>query len=237
MLLITTDPLVGYLALSTKSYGNAEASHEAIQCNLTARKGTVESPYSRYLYTTCSTWTSKHLKAYAKPYCDNHSLLIPHSSGYQLIKLVPYMIPDHDVTMTLSALRAKLTFRLASLNVPAHQDGHCDFNLLPRPAQLNVRADALASEALEELRAAGQPTEFYPSPEYRAYLRDGIGHITSCEKKDAQERILKVRNQSVPPIAQRLDRTHTRLHQLDCISSSNLCNHESGPHICYKIQP
>jgi hypothetical protein len=147
------------------------------------------------------------------------------------------MNPDHDVIMTLSALRTKPTFRLVSLHVRAHQDGHCDFNLLLRPAQLNVLADALASEALEELRAAGQPTEFYPLPAYRAYLRDGIGHITSCEKKDAQGRILRVRNQSVPPTRQRLDRTHTRLHQLDCISSSNLCNHESGPHICYRIQP
>jgi hypothetical protein len=85
--------------------------------------------------------------------------------------------------MTLSALQTKLTIRLASLHVRAHQDGHCDFNLLPRPAQLNVLADALASEALEELRAADQPTEFYPLPACRAYLRDGIGHITSCEKR------------------------------------------------------
>jgi hypothetical protein len=85
--------------------------------------------------------------------------------------------------MTLSALPTKLTFRLASLHVRAHQDGHCDFNLLPRPAQLNVLADALASEALEELRAAGQPTEVYPLPACSAYLRDGMGHITSCEKR------------------------------------------------------
>jgi hypothetical protein len=85
----------------------------------------------------------------------------------------------HDI----SALRTKLTFRLASLHVRAHQDGTIAFKLLPRPAQLNVLADALASEALEELRAAGQPTEFYPLPACRAYLRDGIGHITSCEKR------------------------------------------------------
>jgi hypothetical protein len=95
------------------------------------------------------------------------------------------MNPDHDVIMSLSALRTKLQFRLASLHVRAHQDGHSDFNLLPRPAQLNVPADELASEALEELRAAGQPTEFYPLPACRASLRDGIGigHITSCEKR------------------------------------------------------
>jgi hypothetical protein len=68
------------------------------------------------------------------------------------------MNPDHDVIMTLIAFRTKLKFRLALLHVRAHQDRHCDFNLLPRPAQLNVFADELASEALEELRAADQPT-------------------------------------------------------------------------------
>jgi hypothetical protein len=83
--------------------------------------------------------------------------------------------------MTLSALRTKPQFRLASLHVRAHQDGHCEFNLLPRVAQLNVLADELASEVLADLRAADQPTEFYPSA-CRVYLRDGAGQITSCEK-------------------------------------------------------
>jgi hypothetical protein len=95
---------------------------------------------------------------------------IPHS-GYLLI------------IMTLSALLTKLKVRLVSLHVRAHRDGLCDFNLLPRPAQLNVLADELAPEALEELRTTGQPTAFYPLPACRAYLCDGIGHITSCEKR------------------------------------------------------
>jgi hypothetical protein len=83
--------------------------------------------------------------------------------------------------MTLSALRTKPPFRLASLHVRAHQDGHCEFNLLPRLVQLNGLADELASEVLADLRAADQPTEFYPLIACRVYLRDGTGHITSCE--------------------------------------------------------
>jgi hypothetical protein len=94
-----------------------------------------------------------------------------------------YTNPDHDVIMTLSALRTKLPFQLASIHVRAHHDGHCEFNLLPRPAQLNVLADELASEVLADLRAADQPTEFYPLTACRVYLRDGTGHITSCEKR------------------------------------------------------
>jgi hypothetical protein len=85
--------------------------------------------------------------------------------------------------MILSALRTKPPFRLVSLHVRAHQDGHCEFNLLPRPAQLNVLADEFASEVLADLRAADQPTGFYSLPACRVYLRDVTGHITSCEKR------------------------------------------------------
>jgi hypothetical protein len=49
-----------------------------------------------------------------------------------------YTNPDHDVIITLSALRTKLPFRLASLHVRAHQDGHCESSRLPPPAQLNL---------------------------------------------------------------------------------------------------
>jgi hypothetical protein len=85
--------------------------------------------------------------------------------------------------MTLSALRTNLPFRLASIHVRAHQDEHCEFSRLPRPAQLNVLADELASEVLADFRAADQPTEFYPLPVFRVYLRDGTGHITSQHKR------------------------------------------------------
>jgi hypothetical protein len=84
--------------------------------------------------------------------------------------------------MTLSSLRTKLPCPV-SLHIRAHQDGHCEFNLLPRPAQLNILADEVGSEVLADLRAADQPTEFYPLPACRDYLRDGTGQITSCEKR------------------------------------------------------
>jgi hypothetical protein len=61
MFLTTTDPSVGYLALTTKSYGKAKASHDAIQFNLTAQKGTVESPYSRFVAVSISTLKRKRV--------------------------------------------------------------------------------------------------------------------------------------------------------------------------------
>jgi hypothetical protein len=90
-----------------------------------------------------------------------------------------YTKTDHDVIMTPSAIRTNLPFRLASLHVRTHQDGNCEFELLSRPAQLNVPADQLACDSLEDLRADGRPTEFYPSPACRFQLHDGIGYITS----------------------------------------------------------
>jgi hypothetical protein len=53
--------------------------------------------------------------------------------------------------MTLSALRTKLPIRLASLHVRAHQDENCGFELLPKPERLNVLANRLATEVLEDL--------------------------------------------------------------------------------------
>ena len=118
-------------------------------------------------------------------YCDNQSLLKNEEKFHtrDIDSSSWYTNPDHDVIMTLSALRTKLTFQLASLHVRGHQDKHCEFELLTRPQQLNVLADHLATEVLEDLRAADKPTKLYPLPVCRAYLRDGTGHITSNEKR------------------------------------------------------
>jgi hypothetical protein len=59
-----------------------------------------------------------------------------------------------------SALRANHPFRLAPLHVHGHQHEKCDFDLLPRPAQLDVLADRIASEVLTDFRAATTPTAF-----------------------------------------------------------------------------
>ena len=59
----------------------------------------------------------------------------------------------------------------------------CGFDQLPRPAQLNVLADRLATEALDDLRGTATPVEFYPLSACRAYLCDRTGYITSKEKR------------------------------------------------------
>jgi hypothetical protein len=94
-----------------------------------------------------------------------------------------YLKPDHDVVMTLSEIRDKLPFSLIARHVKGPQDDEREYADLTRPEQLNVKADYLATAALDELREAGQPTEFYPLPACRGYLCDSTGYITSKEKR------------------------------------------------------
>jgi hypothetical protein len=84
--------------------------------------------------------------------------------------------------MTPSALRTTLPLHLASLHARSHQDITCAFDLLSTPTQLNILTDHLATDALVNLRAAANTTEFYLLPACRVYLRDGTGYITSHEK-------------------------------------------------------
>jgi hypothetical protein len=181
----TTAPSVRYLALTKKTSRNAKASHEVVLCNPTARKDgrlSLLSFLTHYiLYLEIQTSDDLCITSYY----DNHSLLKNEETFHtrDIDSSSWYTNSDHDVIITLSALRTKLPFRLASIHVRAHQNGHCEFNLLPRPAHLNVLADKLASEVLAGLRAAHQSTEFYPLPACRVYLRNVTGHTTSREKR------------------------------------------------------
>jgi hypothetical protein len=48
---------------------------------------------------------------------------------------------------------------------------------------LVISAEMVKVMLKRRLGAGGQPTEFYPLPACRAYLRDDTGYITSCEKR------------------------------------------------------
>ena len=116
-------------------------------------------------------------------YCDNSSLLKAeeafHTRDVDSSSL--YLKLDHDVIMTFSEVRKGLPFQLISRHVKSHQDEVRAFADLTRPEQFIVLADHRATAALDKLHAAGKPTEFYPLPACRGYLRDATGHITSRE--------------------------------------------------------
>jgi hypothetical protein len=86
-------------------------------------------------------------------YCDNFNMLKTRKPR-DIDSSSWYTNTDNDVYMIRSALRIKLPIPFTSLHVRAHQDKNCEFELLPRPKQFNVLADRLATEVLEDLRAA-----------------------------------------------------------------------------------
>jgi hypothetical protein len=68
------------------------------------------------------------------------------------------------------------------LSIRGHQDDKRDCDDLTRPEQLNVQAYPRTT-ALQDLRVAGQPTEFYPLPACPGYLRDATGDILNREQR------------------------------------------------------
>jgi hypothetical protein len=142
-------PLVGYLALTRKSNGNAKASHEVTQCSPTDLKGMVG-----HLPTLVIDSLPSYLEIHRpfdqciSSYCDNSTIF---KARGRIDSSSLYTKPDNDIIMTLRALWTNLPLRLASLNFRGYQDEKCDCNLLSRPAHLNVLADHLATDALMDL--------------------------------------------------------------------------------------
>jgi hypothetical protein len=69
---------------------------------------------------------------------------------------------------------------------------------LAKPEQLNVLADHLATDALTDLCAAGKPSELYPLPTCRVFLRDATGYLTSNEKRTLRTEVLSTNSGSTP---------------------------------------
>jgi hypothetical protein len=75
-------------------------------------------------------------------HCDNYNLI--NSSSW-------YAKPDHDLLMTLSALRTNLPLRLASLHVRAHRDKLRLRSSLQTPDQLATEVNLTISVQLANL--------------------------------------------------------------------------------------
>jgi hypothetical protein len=90
-------------------------------------------------------------------YCDSESLLKNEESFHtrDVDSSSWYLKSDHDVIMKLSSVQG-LPFELISRHVKSHQDDKYEYDDLTRPEQLNVQADHRASDALDELLAAGE---------------------------------------------------------------------------------
>ena len=103
-------------------------------------------------------------------YTDSKSLLKSEDKFQERLSGDPslFMNAHQDVIIAIEDIRAKVPF-MRQAHVKGHQDRNAEPELLSLPARLNIRADELATEALDEQRNHRPPT-FIPLPQCRAYL-------------------------------------------------------------------
>lgn len=95
------------------------------------------------------------------------------------------LIPDYDILSAIIQEQRTLTGHLILTNtqhVKGHQDNTKPYHKLSRPAQLNIRADTLATASLQHIRAQGVPQATTASPHCLIYLQDHQMLITSKEQ-------------------------------------------------------
>jgi hypothetical protein len=89
-----------------------------------------------------------------KMYCDNKSLVdVLNKHRKQQLTMKDYYKADVDVEIQILlqiAIFEALGISISITHVKGHQDKHVPSHKLPRPAQLNIIADEMATKALDE---------------------------------------------------------------------------------------
>jgi hypothetical protein len=86
-----------------------------------------------------------------KFYCDSQLLLkrIARSRNRSWINPTECLASDYDLESAIIELLDKLQLTIQFIHVKSHQDDKTDINLLPWEAQMNVHADGLATDYLD----------------------------------------------------------------------------------------
>jgi hypothetical protein len=94
-----------------------------------------------------------------------------------------YLAPDQDVMRALEAARNELPMNIKTEHVKGHQDDTTELYDLPIPALYNVKADAMATYALDyQLDTRIEPAPMIPLPQGGVYLVHNGVHRTSHER-------------------------------------------------------
>ena len=106
--------------------------------------------------------------------------------------------PDYDIMIAISMEQASLlnTSKLTNTqHVKSHQANNQHFDQLSRQARLNIRADELASLALQKIPRTYPSPPTIPNPHCLIYLKDGVNLATSKEKQLLQWKWSEIRLQ------------------------------------------
>jgi hypothetical protein len=99
-----------------------------------------------------------------KFYCDNSSLLkrITRNQERSWTNPTTCLASDFDLESGIIALLDDLPFTLQFIHVKSHQDNHIEVHLLTWDAQMNVQADHLATDYLENYSDPSKIIPFIP---------------------------------------------------------------------------
>ena len=128
----------------------------------------------------------KSNKCRIRTYCDNSGMLVKEEQRIQREwdEVTFWKEGDSDVIDLLAKTREDLP-RISTEHIKGHQDDDMEYDELPRPAQLNVLADELATLALNEAHESsrGQAPNMIPLPNCGAYLIHNGQYQTSKEEQ------------------------------------------------------
>jgi hypothetical protein len=188
----TTAPSGWVIGTETEIIWTVKASHEAIQCSLTARK---DGRMSVLLFLThyiryYGIKTSDNLRVTS--YCDSEKPLKNEESFHRDVDSSSwYLKSDHDVIMKLSSVRKDYHLN-SSHDTSRVTKTTSEYDDLTRPEQLNVSRPP-RPDALDEL--CGWKIWIIPAAEATCATVPGILPVA---KSHAQNRIHRVRAPSVP---------------------------------------
>jgi hypothetical protein len=134
----------------------------------------------------CKLFYNLDVKCNISSYCDNKSIVqqTSTSTNHQFASIS--MKPDYDILIAIQKeqdIIQSFGYLVSNtLHVKGHQDKIKPYHELPRPAQLNIDADKLASEALTHIMATSSPPPSSANPHCHAYLRNNKLLVSSNEQ-------------------------------------------------------
>ena len=158
----------------------------------------------------------KSNKCRFRTYSDNSGMLVREEKRVQQEwdEASYWKDGDSDVIDLLAKTREELP-RISTQHIKGHQDDHEEYDELPRPAQLNVLADELATQALNEAQelSPGQAPRMIPLSNCGAYLIHNERYQTSKEEEVLQYALhekemddyLRVRNEWTQDTVESID--------------------------------
>jgi hypothetical protein len=158
--------------------------HEVIPCNLFAQEGYGRTEGACFIGHFIRFFSiSVHGICIAEFHTNSESLLKHHETARDTTVASTYhrLKSDYDVIRAIEDLESRIPMAITYHWVEGHQDKTKAVGELPWSSQLNVRADELATEAINKQTHTRQAPKLIPLVQTSVYLIQGKTTFTSHE--------------------------------------------------------